>query len=157
MNLAADSELLPPVRFLLLHGVLPNEISKITEVNEAAIKRFAYGHKHAPTPKALDVVARTKNGQSAAEILRDVGNTGKGWLYRVLDQARITPTPFGKRGATNNEQRAKVAELYRAGKTYSQISSSTGVSLTNVKNILRRARDSGQLPEYGTREKATND
>ncbi len=152
-NLAADDQLGPAVRFLILHSVESSDIADTTGINLPAITRFRHGHSHAPSEKAQEVVALAKQGRSGTEILRIIDNTGKGWLYRTLEQARVNAKPFGKRGVTNNEQRAAVVDGYRRGDTYSEIASSTGVSVPNVKNILRRAHETGRLPEYGHRQR----
>jgi len=88
-------------------------------------------------------------GRTVQEIHTARG-TPRSYIYRVLN----------KEGAEPNRTRAvppddavdrRLADLYRRGYTYDEISERVGMSLASVKRALKRLSDNGHLPEYGQR------
>ena len=140
----------PAVRWAVLHGFTATMIADLFGLPQSKVDRFVTG-PHCPTAAAQRTVALVKGGRSVTEVRRELGLTGKGWLYRTLDHARVETNPFGERAATTTEQRAKAVRLYKGGHTYKQIADDTGMTLDNVKNTLRAAHKRGDLPEYGNR------
>jgi hypothetical protein len=150
-DVSRDPLVAPAVRWALLHGLTVEEISDYLGVPYTKIARHAGTH-NAPSPQAVHAVALAKGGRSGTEIIRELNLTGKGWLYRVLEHARVKPQPLGQRAATTSEQRIAAVLLYDAGKTYSEIATSTGMTVHNVKNVLRAAHARGDLDSYGQRK-----
>jgi predicted transcriptional regulator len=105
--------------------------------------------------QAVHAVTLARAGWSATEINNHLGLTGRGWVYRTLRHAGVSPKALGRRAATTPEQRAAAVALYEAGHTYKDIAEATGLSHANVANVLRAAHKRGDLPEYGRRLQRT--
>lgn len=152
-SLATDDIAAPAVRFCLLHGITPDLIADTLDLPHNRVQRHARS-RTAPTAQALHCVQLAMAGRSVTEIMRELNVNGRGWVYRTLGHAGVTPKPFGERAATNAGQRAATIRMYRDGVTYSEIARKTGLSVDNVKNVLRAAARRGDLPEYGSRRLA---
>lgn len=144
----------PAVRFLLLHGYGPHYIADVLELPLTKVARFA-ASPNGPTTQAKDIVAYAQKGLSVTAIAQALGVAGRGHIYRVLNQAHVTAAT-DTRHRTTSVQRAKALQLYRQGRSYSQIATATGLTLVNVKNVLRAAHRRGELPQYGARRKTAH-
>lgn len=154
-DVSRDPLVAPAVRWALLHDLSVDQVSDYLDLPFTKVARHAAGHA-APSPSAVHAVALAKGGRSGTEIIAELNLTGKGWLYRTLHHARVKPQPLGGRAATTPEQRSAAVRLYQAGMTYSSIAEQTGMTLHNVKNVLRAAWKRGDLEGYGQRKQVTS-
>lgn len=133
-------------RLTVMHGMEPEVIAAMTGRSPDELQTMA--KRSWRSPRSRDVLLLHREGFTPAEIAEQIG-ISKVLVYRWIADAGMQP--HRRNASYPATTRGRAIELYRSGRTYSQIARSLRVPVGHVPNLLRSAHRRGELPEYGSR------